>query len=86
MTRAQMLKEEFSGVCGAINLYIDGITIFYVDVDADRVEGYKTVTARCGCCSDTIDWESDLSYEIEVMDDMDFKDLIDGLSKLKQKI
>lgn len=83
MTRFDLIRDEFSGVCGAINLWIDGTTIFFIDVDSDRVEGYRSVTASCGCCPETIDWESELSYELEYMGDMDFQDLIDELRKLK---
>jgi hypothetical protein len=83
MTRFEMLREEFSGVCGPLKLYVDGTSFFYVDVDGDRLEGYRDVTASCGCCSDTVDVDTDLSYELEYMDDVDFSDLVDELRKLK---
>jgi hypothetical protein len=83
MTRIDQIRSEFSGVCGTVNLFIDSTTMYFVDVDGDRVEGYRTVTASCGCCSEQIDWESELSYEVEYMDDMDFSDLLDELRKLK---
>ena len=83
MTRFDLIRDEFSGVCGAVKLYIDGTTIFFIDVDTDRVEGCRSVTASCGCCSETIDWESELSYELEYMDDIDYQDLVEELRKLK---
>ena len=79
----QEIKDKFKGISGSINLYIDGTTIFFIDVDSDRVEGYRSVTASCGCCSETIDWESELSYELEYMEDDDYKELIEELEKLK---
>lgn len=83
MTRIQKLREDFGGICGAINLWIDGTTFFFIDVDADKIEGYRTITAACGCCSENVDYDGDLSYEIEYMDDADYADLIDSLKKLK---
>jgi hypothetical protein len=83
MTRFNRIKQEFSGFSGSIKLFVDGTNFFFVDVDDDRIEGYKFVTASCGCCSDTVDYENDLSHEIEYMDDMDFSDLLDELRKLK---
>lgn len=83
MTKFEFLQKEYSGVYGTIGLYIDGTTIFYIDVDDDSIEGYRNMTARCGCCSEVIDYETKLSHEVEYMDDNDFKDLIEQLDKLK---
>lgn len=83
MTRIEQIRSEFKGFYGAIKMYIDGTTFFFVDVDYDRIEGYRTVTASCGCCSDTIDYETNLSHEVEYMDDVDFDQLLDELRKLK---
>lgn len=83
MTRFDRIREEFSGVYGAIDMYIDDTKFFFVNVDDDRIEGYRTVTASCGCCSDTIDYENELSYEVEYMDDVDFDELLDELRKIK---
>jgi hypothetical protein len=82
MTRFEMIKKEFSGVCGSLNLYVDGTSFFFVDVDGDRLEGYRHVTASCGCCSEVEDYDGSLSYEVEYMDDMDFSDLVEALTKL----
>jgi hypothetical protein len=82
MTRFEMIQSEFSGVCGPLELYVDGTSFFFVDVDGGRLEGYRDVTARCGCCSETVDVDADLSYEVEYMDDMDFSELIEALRKL----
>lgn len=83
MTRFDRITEEFSGVCGAIDMFVDSTNFFFVDVDDDRIQGYRTVTASCGCCSDIVDYETELSYEVEYMDDADFEELIDELRKLK---
>jgi hypothetical protein len=83
MTRFEMIKEEFSGLYGSLNLYVDGTSFFFVNVDEDRLEGSRGVTASCGCCSEVEDYNGSLSYEVEYMDDMDFSDLIDELKKLK---
>ena len=83
MTRFEMIKEKFSGLYGSLNLYVDGTSFFFVNVDEDRLEGSRDVTASCGCCSEVEDYNSSLSYEVEYMDDMDFYYLIDELKKLK---
>jgi hypothetical protein len=84
MTRFERIKEEFSGVHGSLDLYVDATSFFFVDVDGNRLEGFKTVTASCGCCSEVEDYDGSLSYEVEYMDDMDFSDLVDELIRLKQ--
>jgi hypothetical protein len=83
MTRFETIKEEFSGLYGSLNLYVDGTSFFFVNVDEDRLEGSRDVTASCGCCSEVEDYNGSLSYEVEYMDDMDFNDLIEELKKLK---
>jgi hypothetical protein len=83
MTRFEMIKEEFSGVYGSLNLYVDGTSFFFVNVDEDRLEGSRDVTASCGCCSEAEDYDGSLSYEVEYMDDMDFSDLVEELKRLK---
>jgi hypothetical protein len=83
MTRFETIKEEFSGLYGSLNLYVDGTSFFFVNVDEDRLEGYRYVTASCGCCSEVEDYNSSLSYEVEYMDDSDFSDLVEELKKIK---
>jgi len=84
MTRFEQIQETYKGIYGAIDLYIDATQFFFIDIDQDRMEGYKTITSRCGCCSEQIDIDSDLSYELEYMDEYDFQDLIEELEKLKK--
>jgi hypothetical protein len=83
MTRFDRITEEFSGVYGAVDMFVYDTNFFFVDVDDDRIQGYRTVTASCGCCSDIVDYETELSSEVEYMDDADFEELIDELRKLK---
>jgi len=83
MTRLEQIQKEFKGISGSITLYIEGHSFFYIDVDNDKLEGCKFVTASCGCCSDPINIDTSLSYELEYMDDMDFQDLVEELNKLK---
>jgi hypothetical protein len=82
MTRFEMIQTQFAGISGSLDLYVDGTSFFFVDVDEDRLEGYRTVTASCGCCSEQVDVDTDLSYEIEYMDDADFSELVDEITKL----
>jgi hypothetical protein len=84
MTRFEMIKEKFSGLYGSLDLYVDGTSFFFVNVDEDRLEGSRDVTASCGCCSEAEDYNSSLSYEVEYMDDSDFCDLVVELIRLKQ--
>lgn len=85
MTRFEQIQKEFKGVSGSIDIYIDVTEFYFVDVDGDRFEGSKTVTASCGCCGEYEDVESSLSYELEYMDESDFQELVDELKKLKDK-
>jgi hypothetical protein len=83
MIRLEQIQTQFAGISGSLNMYVDATQFFYVDVDENRLEGYRTVTASCGCCSEQVDVDTDLSYEIEYMDDADFNELIEQLDKLK---
>lgn len=86
MTRFEQIQKEFKGVSGSIRqLYIDATLFYFVDVDEDRFEGSKTVTASCGCCGEYEDVESSLSYELEYMDESDFQELVEELKRLKDK-
>ncbi len=84
MTRLETIQTRFAGISGGINIYIDGTQFFFVDVDGNRLEGYKHVTASCGCCSEIKDVDTDLGYELEWMADADFADLLTGLEELKK--
>lgn len=86
MERFNLIKTKFKGVKGYIDLYIDGITISYVNVDKNIIEGYRTVTASCGCCPETIDWEGNLSHELKYMNFEEFDYLIHELIRLKLTI
>ena len=76
MKRIQEIKDRFSGVVGSISLYADGVQFHFIDVDEDIIEGYKT------CCPENEDYEGSLSYEVEYMDEDDFRDLIEQLENL----
>lgn len=52
MIKFEKIKKEFAGVVGGVELWIDGTQFFYIDVDADIIQGYRHVTAACGCCSE----------------------------------
>jgi hypothetical protein len=82
MKRIQEIKDRFSGVVGSISLYADAVKFHFIDVDEDKIEGYKTFTASCGCCSEIEDYDGSLSYEVEYMDEDDFRDLIEQLENL----
>jgi hypothetical protein len=84
MTRIEQIRSEFKGFYGTIDLYLgDGTTVYFIDVDEDGIEGYSTVTASCGCCSDIVDFDESLSYELEYMNDDTFDELVNKLRKLK---
>lgn len=81
--RMQRIKAEFKGVFGAIDMYIDATRYHFIDVDDNRLDGILTSTASCGCCSEYIDYESEISYELEYLDDSEYEDLISQLQILK---
>ena len=84
MTKYEQIKEQFSGISGTIDLYADGTMFYYIDVDCDRLEGYRSVTASCGCCSEALHMDDiDIKHELEYMCDSDFLDLVEQLTKIK---
>ena len=86
MTKLERIQTEFKGVYGPIDLYIDATRFHFIDVDTDRLDGLRSVTASCGCCGEYIDHESELSYELEYMHMIDYEDLIAQLRILKEKM
>ena len=81
----QEIKDKFKGISGSINFYIDATNFNFIDVDRDIISGFRHVTASCGCCSEVIDYESDLSYELEYMDENDYIELIEILNDLNSQ-
>jgi hypothetical protein len=83
MTKYEQVKEQFSGIAGGIDLYVDGTLFYYIDVDDDRLEGYRIKSLSCGCCSEAVHSNDiDLKYELEYMDDDDFQILVEQLTYL----
>jgi len=85
MNRIEYIKDQFKGVYGSIDMYIDCNQFFFIDVDQDLLEGNRSITLSCGCCGDYEQFSTELSYELEFMDDIDFQELIEYLTKLKLK-
>lgn len=83
MNAYEKIKQEFAGVVGEINMYFDGGKYYFVDVDSNRLEGYRYVKELCGCCFKRDRFNYDLYYELENMDEEDVEDLMEQLSKLK---
>lgn len=83
MTKFEQIKQKFPGACGTIDLYTDdGTQYYFIDIDADRIEGPRAYTLACGCCTEYEQYDYDLSYELEYMSDGDFQLLIEELEKL----
>jgi hypothetical protein len=83
MTKLEQIQTQFKGISGCIDIYI-GTTLFnFIDVDQDRLDGIKSFVLSCGCCSDYDNVSSELSYELEYMDESDFQELTEQLEKLK---
>ena len=85
MTKLEQIQTQFKGVSGCIDFYTaNGDERFnFIDVDQDRLDGIKSFVLSCGCCSDYDNVSSELSYELEYMDESDFQELIEQLEKLK---
>ena len=84
MTKLEQIQTQFKGVSGCIDIYTDDDERFnFIDVDQDRLDGIKSFVLSCGCCSDYDNVSSELSYELEYMDESDFQELTEQLEKLK---
>jgi hypothetical protein len=84
MERLKQIQTQFKGVSGCIDIYTDdGERFNFIDVDQDRLDGIKSFVLSCGCCSDYDNVSSELSYELEYMDESDFQELIEQLEKLQ---
>ena len=84
MERLKQIQTQFKGVSGCIDIYTDYDARFnFIDVDQDRLDGIKSFVLSCGCCSDYDNVSSELSYELEYMDESDFQELIEQLEKLQ---
>jgi hypothetical protein len=83
MTKLEQIQTQFKGVLGCIDIYIDATLFNFIDVDQDRLDGIESFVLNCGCCSDYDNMSSELSYELEYMDESDFQELIEQLEKLK---
>jgi hypothetical protein len=84
MTKLEQIQTQFKGVSGCIDFYTDyDATFNFIDVDQDRLDGIKYFVLSCGCCSDYDNVSSELSYELEYMDESDLQELIEQLEKLK---
>ena len=81
--RLEQIQTKYKGVSGSIYLIIDGTYFKYIDVDQDRLEGVRSVTLSCGCCSDYEPFDSELSYELEYMCEDEFQELIEELENIK---
>jgi hypothetical protein len=83
MTRLEQIQTQYKGISGNISLFTDGATYNFIDVDNDRLDGIESFTLSCGCCSDYDNMSTELSYELEYMDEDDFNELLSELDKLK---
>jgi hypothetical protein len=84
MTRLEQIQTQYKGISGNISLFTtDGATYNFIDVDNDRLDGIELFTLSCGCCSDYDNMSTELSYELEYMDEDDFNELLSELDKLK---
>ena len=81
--RLEQIQTQFKGVSGSIYLIIDGTHFDYIDVDQDRLEGVRSVTLSCRCCSDYEPFDSELSHELEYMCEDEFQELIEELATIK---
>ena len=79
----EQIKDKYKGVSGSIDYYDYSHRFFYIDVDQDKLEGVESYTLSCGCCGDYRDVVTEISYEVQYMDESDLKDFIEQLDKLK---
>jgi len=83
MTRLEQIQTQYKGINGDIDLYIDGTSFYFIDVDDNRLDGRESFTLSCGCCSEFVDVDSSLSNELEYMNENEFNELISELDNLK---
>jgi hypothetical protein len=83
MTRFQFIKEEFSGICGRINLSVGDIELTNINVDTDMISGWDMRFAE-GSYYHTSEWfEENLSMWMDGINMFDYDSLILELVNLK---
>ena len=82
MKNVEKFKSQFPNFSGQVNLFTDDCQqVNFIDTDTDTVDFTITITARCGCCSDTESHTEDVSEFLNGLSDDDFDTLINQLSK-----
>ena len=78
------LKQLFPDFIGAINFFTEDCEqVNFISLETNSVEYTKTVTASCGCCSDTEQREANLDWFVNCLSDSDFEELLFELTQKK---
>jgi hypothetical protein len=77
MTKSEIFKSKFPDFCGTVGFFTDDCQMVnFIDVESDLVEFTTSVTANCGCCSDTEQHMVTLSEMFDDMSESDFEEFI----------
>jgi hypothetical protein len=80
--RLKQIQTKFKGIRGYINLHVSGGIIFnYIDVDSNILNGISTHEYFSSTGGN---FESKLNLEVDYMNESEFQDLIDELTRLKK--
>lgn len=76
----QQFKKLFPDLSTPVNFFTDDCEqVNFIDTDCNLVEFTTSVTARCGCCSETISHSGELNHFIDNLSESDFNELIELL-------
>jgi len=80
MDNFTILKQHFPDFVGSVNFFTEDCDqVNFISIETNTVEFTKTVTARCGCCSDIEEHEADLDWFVNCLSESDFEEFLSTL-------
>lgn len=84
-TQFQQFKSHFPELTTSLSFFTEDCELItFIDTNSNQLEFTRTVTARCGCCSDSEQFDDDLDHFIDALSETDFHELMEEL-KSKHK-
>jgi len=80
VSQSQQFKTLFSDLTTTLHFFTDDCQMVnFIDTESDLVEFTTTVTARCGCCSDSESHSQDMESFMDSLSESDFELLVEEL-------
>lgn len=76
----QQFITQFPELTTSLNFFTEDCEqVNFIDTESNTIEFTRTVTARCGCCSDFEQFDDNLDHFIDSLSESDFKELMEEL-------